>query len=128
MLPFPSLKHFSINELRHPELVDNAFWIWLDAARDASATPWRITSDARTPEENARASGSSATSLHLTGRAVDFTVKWDREVLWRVVHAVCTTPCFGGVELELVQSPRDKHLHLAWLGSGRPSRLVLNLD
>ena len=128
MLPFPALRHFSSNELNHPELVDNAFFAWLDEVRHRAGVPFRLTSDARTPEENARASGSSPTSLHLQGKAVDFTVRWEREVLWKVTHAVCTTPCTQGVELELVQGQRDRHIHLGWLGVGRASRLVLNID
>lgn len=125
MLPFPALRHFTVQEFNHPELLDNAFVQWLDNVRHAAGIPFILTSDARTPEHN-REVGGAPTSLHVSGRAVDFTLRmWDSPTLWRVAHAVCVTPPPNGcgIELEFVLS--DRHVHLGLFPDQRPSRLVL---
>lgn len=131
-MTFPTLDYFAESEFRHPELMDHDFLRWLNRVRWHAGIPFHLTSDARTPEHNARVGGSPH-SLHLQGRAVDFVVRpWTVGNLWRVVEAVMLRPPTGtngaGVELELVQSERDKHIHLGWYPDDRPSRLILALD
>ena len=123
-----TLRHFALSEFRHPELVTNEAAIWLDDIRDAYGHPLVLTSDARTPEENAAASGSSPTSLHLTGRAFDLRYPATAELVWRFVDAVFLASGARSVELELVNSSRDKHLHIALLAEGKTSRLIVKAD
>lgn len=123
-----TLRHFALTEFRHPTLVDNAAAIWLDDIRDACGFPLVLTSDARTPEENAAASGSSPTSLHLTGRAFDLRYPKTAEEVWRFVDAVLLCSGERPVELELVNSAQDKHLHIALLAAGNVSRLIVRAD
>lgn len=102
-MTFPVLQHFAASEFRHPDRMDAAYLQWLDKVRHATGVPFHLTSDARTPQENAAASGSSPTSLHLEGRAVDFGLDpWDRETVWDLAAAVVLTPTGVGKELELV--------------------------
>lgn len=123
-----TLKWFQASEFRHPELVDNAAAVWLDDIRESCGFPLILTSDARTPEENAAASGSSPTSLHLTGRAFDLRYPKSAEDVWRFVDAVYLCSGERPVELELVKSARDQHLHIALLPAGKVSRLLVKAD
>ena len=121
------MKHFQPREFKRLDLMDASFLRFLDAVRERANIAFRLTSDARTDGENERVGGSS-TSLHLYGRAVDFVpASWDRETLWRVVKAVMDESANHSVELELVQSPRDHHIHLGLFVDKRLSRLVLNV-
>src|SRR2546422_8296205 len=97
-----TLRHFQLSEFRHPDLVEDAAAVWLDDIREQFGAPLVLTSDARTPEENAQASGSSPTSLHLLGRAFDLRWVADPEALWRFVDAVLLASGLRAVELELV--------------------------
>lgn len=125
MLPFPALRHFSVVEFKHPELINNDFLEWLDTVRHVAGVPFVLTSDARTHEENKRV-GGSPTSLHLFGRAVDFDVRKDTpDVRWKVMAAVIATPTPGGVGVEAEFVIADDHWHLGLFPDGRPSRLVL---
>src|SRR5690242_17523166 len=85
---FARLSHFSWREFKHPDLMDAPFLFWLDHVRDLAGIPFNLTSDARTPEENAAASGSSPTSLHLIGRAVDFENPEDPTQRYNIVRAI----------------------------------------
>ena len=82
------MRWFRPREFRHPELVEAEAAHFLDAMRETYGAPLVLTSDARTPEENAAARGSSPTSLHLQGRAFDLQWIPDPEALWRLVDAV----------------------------------------
>ena len=130
-LPLPALEHFQVSEFRHPELLAHEFLFWLDRVRHAAGVAFKLTSDGRTPEHNAEVGGAPS-SLHLRGRAVDFTVTpWTPEALARVLVAVCLTPTPQSVgwELELVAGPQDKHVHLGLRAEpGLPNRCVLALD
>lgn len=124
-----TLRHFQLTEFRHHELVDNAAAVWLDDIRDLYGFPLELTSDARTAEENSAASGSSPTSLHLLGRAFD--IKWidDPEHLWQFVEAVYLASGERPVELELVNSAQDRHVHIGlYPNGGHHSRLLIRAD
>lgn len=123
-----TLHHFGLSEFRHPELVQNDAAVWLDDIREACGFALVLTSDARTPAENAAASGSSPTSLHLTGRAFDLRYPASAEQVWKLVDAVYLASGERPVELELVHSATDKHVHLALLAAGSQSRLIVRAD
>lgn len=127
---FPTdLVYFARSEFKHPDLMDESFLYWLDSVRSRYGSPLTITSDYRTPEENAVASGSSPTSLHLIGRAVD--VQWvpDRERRWALVAALVQTASATGAapELELVNGPTDQHIHIGLFPTGDSPSLEVNL-
>jgi hypothetical protein len=123
-----TLRHFALTEFRHPELVQNDAAVWLDDIRDLCGFPLLLTSDARTQAENDAASGSSPTSLHLQGRAFDLKYPKTAEEVWRFVDAVYLSSGERPVELELVNSAQDKHLHIALLPPGKQSRLIVRAD
>lgn len=122
------LRHFQVSEFRHPELVQNEAAVWLDDIREYADFPLILTSDARTAEENAAASGSSPTSLHLQGRAFDLRYPGSPELVWRFVEAVFIVSGSRPVELELVRSAKDQHLHIALLPNDRDSRVLVRAD
>src|SRR6266850_2086151 len=107
-----TLRHFALTEFHHPDLVQNEAAVWLDDIRESCGFPLTITSDARTSEENAAASGSSPTSLHLQGRAFDLRYPGTPEEVWRLVEAVFVVSGHRAVELELVHSATDSHVHI----------------
>ena len=124
---FKKLKHFLTVEFTHPEDMLPEFLDLLDIVRDIAGTPFYITSDARTPDEN-KAVGGSSTSLHMQGRAVDFvTGPWNSETLWQITRAVAAVEAAYGVafELEISQSPSDRHVHLALQPRGKSGELIL---
>jgi peptidase M15-like protein len=123
-----TLRHFALTEFRHPEIVQNDAAVWLDDIRDTCGFPLVLTSDARTQAENDAASGSSPTSLHLQGRAFDLRYPKTAEDVWRFVDAVFLASGERPVELELVNSSQDKHLHIALLPTGKTSRLIVRAD
>ncbi len=123
-----TLRHFHLSEMRHPELVDNLAAVWLDDIREYADFPLVLTSDARTEEENAAASGSSPTSLHLLGRAFDLQYPDTPEHVWELVAAVFVVSGHRSVELELVHSPQDKHVHLGLYPDARESRFIVRAD
>lgn len=122
------LRHFGLTEFRHPELVLDQAAVFLDDIRDSAGFPLVITSDARTPAENAVASGSSPTSWHLRGRAFDLRYPSTPERVWVFVNAVLLVAGERPVELELVNSAQDKHLHIALLPTGHQSRIIVRAD
>jgi len=122
-----TLKHFKWREWKHPELMDFAFTQFLDAVRTEYGFPIVLTSDARTPAENAAASGSSPSSRHLVGQAVDIRFPPTANHLWLLVHAVYSCQRASPIELELVHGPADSHVHIAWEVLGRASSLELAL-
>lgn len=127
-----TLRHFDYDEWKHPELVDFSCAVWLDDIREYYDAPLTITSDARTLEENATASGSSPTSLHLQGRAFDLRYPGTPEEVWRLVEAVFVVSGHRAVELELVNSATDKHIHLGLYAppgtAERESKLIVRAD
>lgn len=124
-----TLRHFALTEFRHAELIDNAAAVFLDDVRELFGLPLTLTSDARTPEENAAASGSSPTSLHLLGRAFDLQWIADPGHLWRFVEAVYLAAGERAVELELVNGSTDRHIHVGlYPDDGHVSRLLVRAD
>ena len=114
MLDFTLLRHFAESEFNHPEEMAPAFLLLLDNIRDIADIPFYLTSDYRTPDENKRVGGST-TSLHMQGAAVDFVVSpWNSVLLWEVVRSVALVEAAYGAtfELEISQSPSDRHFHL----------------
>jgi peptidase M15-like protein len=101
----PDLQYFMPSEFAHPELVLEEAVRFLEAVRAIYGSPLIITSDARTPEENAAASGSSPTSWHLAGRAFDLRYPASPEAVWRFVKSVVVVAAHKPVELELVNNP-----------------------
>lgn len=111
-----TIRHFREEEFDHPEELQPVFLRLLDNIRDIADTPFYITSDARTPEENKRV-GGSPTSLHMRGAAVDFVIspkRWRGTELWSIVRAVALVEVAYNVtfELKLSHGPRNRHIHL----------------
>lgn len=123
-----TLKWFKWAEFRHPELCDFQFLYFLDQVREEYGWPIRLTSDARTPEENVAASGHSETSRHLVGQAVDMEFPPTSNHLWRLAEAVFKVAGERVIELELVNSAVDQHVHIAFLQPGRASKLLVKAD
>lgn len=127
-----TLSHFAVTEFRHPELVDYSAATFLDQLRGAYGAPIVLTSDARTKAENDAAPGSSPTSLHLLGRAFDLRWPGNEEQAWKFLAAFFRTLGWTppaterAVELELVYSKTDKHVHFGLYPSQRPSRLIVS--
>lgn len=122
------LRHFPTSEFRHPELVEDTAAVWLDDIREYADFPLVLTSDARTEAENAAASGSSPTSLHLLGRAFDLRYPGSAELVWDLVQAILVVSGSRPVELELVHSGTDRHVHIGLLEPDRESRLIVRAD
>lgn len=123
------LEFFKLSEFKHPERVDPDAAFWLNEVRREFGEPIILTDDARLPGD--LPSGGSTSSLHYLGRAFDIRSRhWTRETYWRFAAAVFRVQARmprgdRKVELELVDSPRDKHAHLGfYLSDGEP-RLVL---
>ena len=126
---FKKLRHFLTVEFAHPEDMLPEFLDLLDIVRDIAGMPFYITSDYRTPDEN-KVVGGSPTSLHMRGRAVDFVIspkRWNSEGLWALVRAVAAVESAYGVtfELEIAQSPSDRHIHLALQPPKKAGELIL---
>ncbi len=129
---FAKLKHFREEEFTHPEDMLPRFLDLLDIVRDIAGTLFYVTSDFRTPEENVIVGGSPS-SLHMRGRAVDFVIHpWTAKELWNVVRAVAaveaaysTVDLGTTFELEIAQSPSDRHIHLALQPQDYLGELVL---
>ena len=123
---FQKVRHFRQEEFTHPEDMLPHFLDLLDAVRDIAATPFRVTSDFRTPEEN-KIVGGSSTSLHMQGNAIDFVIwPWTAERLWALTRAVVFVGEAYGVtfELEISQSPSDRHVHLGLQQPTMPGELI----
>lgn len=127
-----TLHYFAPTEFDHPELVDYSAATFLDQLRGAYGSPLTLTSDARTPAENAAAKGSSPTSLHLLGRAFDLRWPGNEEAAWKFLAAFFRTLGWTppaterAAELELVYSTTDRHIHFGLFPTARPSRLIVS--
>jgi hypothetical protein len=110
-----ALSYFSISEFKHPELIDPEAFTLLNEIRHAAGFPIVVTDDARTPEDQPE--GHSETSLHLIGRAFDLrTRNLSKFQMYTLVDAILVIAVEYEVkiELELVSSSTDKHLHVGF--------------
>jgi uncharacterized protein YcbK (DUF882 family) len=129
-----TITHFAPNEWRHPEIVDYSAATFLNQLRGAYGGSLVLTSDGRTAAENAASPGSSPTSLHLLGRAFDLRWPGNEEAMWRFLEAFFRSlgwtppPTVRPVELELVHSAQDQHVHFGFFPNQRPSRLIVAAD
>jgi Peptidase M15 len=121
------LVYFKLSEFKHPELVDAAAAAMLDEVRGRYGKPLVLTSDARTPAENAALPGSSPTSLHLQGRAFDMEWIASAADRYQFVVAVLGTARLYGYqpELEFVLSGAEQHVHLGFYPAGHVGQLEL---
>ena len=104
---------------RRPEKMTGRFLTLLEgAAGDCGIYP-TITSDYRDPAANAAASGASMTSRHLAGEAVDFKIPHVGPgaivgpLLVALIRRADAMGCTKELEIELVASVKDNHLHIA---------------
>lgn len=121
-------RYFKLAEFRHPELMSADFVGWLNKVRAEYAFPIVLTSDARTAAENDAASGSSPHSRHLVGEAVDMEFPYTSNHLWLLVEAIMKCQAARSIELEIVNSTKDRHVHLAWLALGKASSFIVTAD
>lgn len=124
---FKDLRHFLTVEFDHPEEMLPRFLNLLDVVRDIAGIPFRVTSDFRSPEEN-RVVGGSTASLHMRGQAVDFVVwPWNGKNLWKVAKAVALVEAAYGAtfELEIAESPSNRHIHLGLQKNKEAGELIL---
>jgi hypothetical protein len=122
-----TLRFFKWSEFHHPELMDYSFCVFLDHVRYEYGWPIALTSDARTPTENKEAGGVTS-SRHLVGQAVDIVFPLDAQHVWKLVAAIFAVAGERPIELELVHSAIDKHVHVAFLEAGKASTLIVAAD
>lgn len=124
-MPLPELRWFRPAEFRHPDAVDADAVRYLDQVRHEYGFPLYITDDARMPED--RPPGSSPSSLHYAGRAFD--LKWIQPAT-KLYHFVDVAMRVAAerrlnIELELVNSLKDRHVHLGVQKPGHESELIV---
>jgi len=128
------LCYFKLKEFKHPELVNETAAELLDEIRAQYGRPLVLTDDARLPGD--QPPGFSPTSLHYKGQAFDLRSRdLTREEMWLLVRAVLSVAEWvargakSGVELEIVSSSTDKHVHIGFfLGDGRKNRIVVRAE
>lgn len=127
MLP-AELRYFTRAEFRNPDLVDNDAALFLDELRHRHGFPLHLTDDAREPD--AAPPGSSKSSMHYRGRAFD--LKWIQPAhrLYNFVECAMQLARERGVhiELEIVNSLRDRHVHIALQPPGVWDELIVAAD
>lgn len=127
MLPV-DLRWFRTSEFRHPDLVDGESARFLDQVRHEFGFPLYITDDARMPEDHP--AGGSPSSLHYAGRAFD--LRWIQPAthLYHFVDVAMRVAAERrvNIELELVNSLKDRHVHLGVQKPGHESELLVQSD
>ena len=128
------LKYFKPEEFEAPEELKFYLLDFIDVVRAMAGIPFLVTSDYRSRERNTEVGGSK-TSWHMTGEAIDFVPRWwDAHALWLITRAVVLASAnFHTLEIEyeIVQSKRDKHIHIGVRpkeAAQDSSRLILALD
>lgn len=129
------LKHFALNEFKHPELVNEKAAEFLDELREQFGQPLTLTDDARLPTDLPTGTPGPGKSLHYVGQAFDLRIHdFDDLTLWKLVNAAINVGNwvargnFGGMELELVWSSTDKHMHVGFFLDGRANRLSIRTE
>ena len=122
------LRHFKRTEFKRPELVDDQAARYLDEVRHRYGFPLIITDDARIPGE--APPGASLTSLHYDGRAFDLRWITPAHRLYHFVECAMEVANWWmlSIELELVNSARDKHIHIGLQRAGVASELIVAGD
>lgn len=127
-MSLPALQFFQASEFRHPEYVDTGAALYLDDVRRQFGYPLYVTDDARLVGD--RPPGSSPSSLHFAGRAFD--LKWIQpaERLYHFVDCAMRVAAERriNIELELVNSLQDRHIHLGVQRPGVESELIIAAD
>lgn len=127
-------KWFKLKELEHPEIVNQTALELLSEVREQAGQPLVVTDDGRLPGEIP--TGASPSSLHPKGQAFDLrTRNKTAEEMWRLLRAVFNVADWicrgtkGGVEVELVSSATDHHLHIGFfLGSRSFNTFVVRTE
>lgn len=119
-----TLKWFKWSEFDHPEKMDYAFVKYVDDVREEYGFPLVVSSDYRTAAHNKRVGGVS-TSRHLFGQAMDFMAPPDAAHLWLLVVAVVKAQRAFPVEFEVVPLQDNRHVHIAWLPTGKASKFLI---
>lgn len=127
-MSLPALAHFAPGEFRHPELIDADAAYYLDAVRHRFGFPLYVTDDAREPSDHP--AGGSPSSLHYAGRAFD--LQWIQPAT-KLFHFVkCAMQIAAErkvcIELELVNSLKDRHVHLGVQKPGVEDELIVAAD
>lgn len=125
------VRYFQAAEFARPLDMDNEFLVFLDGVRLGYGHPLRITSDARTVEEEEALPGHAepaSLSLHVAeptlgrwARAVDTPWIADANLRWQFVEAVVLVANGRGVELEFVPFGGNRHVHIGLARDDRPS-------
>lgn len=128
-----NLRYFAPSEFQHPFLVNEWCVRQLDSLRGLYGEPLIVTDDARLPTDAPPGSAGSD-SLHVKGQAFDLRTRDKTEQqMWKLVGAAYVIaaslpPVTAGIELELVASKTDHHLHIGFFMDGRPSRLFVSAE
>ena len=127
-MALPRLAYFVPAEFQHPELVDSDAAYYLDDVRHRFAFPIHVRDDARVVGD--RPPGSSPSSLHFSGRAFDLRWIQPAERLYHFVDCAMRTAAERkvNIELELVNSLQDRHIHIGLQKPGVESELVVAAD
>lgn len=127
------LKWFKLTEFKHPELVNEQAAFLLDEIREQYGRPLVLTDDARLP--GVVPEGGSLTSLHFKGQAFDLRSRdMSDEDMWKLVTSVFNVATWvargqkEGVELEIVSSPTDHHIHLGFFLGAARNRLLIRAE
>jgi hypothetical protein len=127
MVP-PDLRYFRPSEFRNGDLVDNDAVRYLDEVRHRYGFPLYLTSDARLAGD--APPGASKTSLHYDGRAFDLRWIQPAHRLFHFTKCAMEVAAERGVriELELVNSLRDRHVHIGLQRPGVENELIIAAD
>jgi hypothetical protein len=131
-----TVKFFQSAEFQRAADMDAEFVYFLDGLRLAYGHPLRITSDARTVEEEEALPGHAepaSLSLHVAeptlgrwARAVDLPWIPEADLRWQFMEAVVLVANGRGVELEFVPFGNNRHVHLGLFRDDRPSVLIFS--
>lgn len=129
------LRHFKVSEFSHPERVNLTAAEMLDELRDQFGEPLHITDAARVPGEPLPP-GAAGNSLHYVGQAFDLRTKdFTAEQMFRLLSAAINVSLWiargqkSGVEIEVVSSSTDHHLHIGFfLGARSFNTLIVRAE